>query len=98
MITLLGLPPDALVRLDGRAVTPPVSVPRAHETHNLVVDANGYQRWETSFDARSDRTVAVEMKRLAAPPPVRAATPRPRKHGGDKQPKDQSGFDGFTDL
>jgi serine/threonine-protein kinase len=98
VITLLGLPPDALVRLDGRAVTPPVSVPREPETHHLIIDANGYQRWETSFDARSDRTVAVEMKRLAAPPPVRAATPRPRKHGGDKQPKDQPGFDGFTDL
>jgi serine/threonine protein kinase len=98
VITLLGLPPDALVRLDGHAVTPPVSVPREPETHHLIIDANGYQRWETSFDARSDRTVAVEMKRLAAPPPVRAATPRPHRRGGDKPPKDQPGFDGFTDL
>jgi hypothetical protein len=98
VITLLGLPPEALVRLDGHAVTPPVSVPRDPEIHHLIIDANGYHRWETSFDARSDHTVAVEMKPVAAPPPVRAATPRPHKRGGDKPPKDQPGFDGFTDL
>ncbi len=100
VITLIGLPPEALVRLDGHAVTPPVSVPREAETHHLIVDANGYQRWETSFDARSDRTVAVDMKRLAAPQAARPATPRPRKRGGDRTPRDGNGngFDGFTDL
>jgi serine/threonine-protein kinase len=98
VITLLGLPAQALVRLDGRAVTPPVSVPREAETHHLIVDANGYQRWETSFDARTDHTVAVEMRPLPAPPPSRAATPRARKRGGDRPPREGTGFDGFTDL
>jgi hypothetical protein len=98
VITLLGLPPEALVRLDGHAVTPPVSVAREAETHHLIVDANGYQRWETSFDARNDRTVAVQLKPLAAPPTARPTTPRPHKRGGDKPSHDQPGFDGFTDL
>jgi len=98
VITLLGLPPQALVRLDGHAVTPPVAIARGSDTHRLIVDANGYQRWETSFDARNDRTVAVEMKPLAAPPAARPATPRPHKRGGDKPSHDQPGFDGFTDL
>ncbi len=97
VITLIGLPPQALVRLDGRVVESPVSVPREGETHHLIVDANGYQRWETSFDARTDHTVAVEMKRLAAAPPVaRTPNPHPHKHG-DRTPHD-TGFDGFTDL
>jgi serine/threonine protein kinase len=99
VITLIGLPPQALVRLDGHAVTSPVSVPRQAETHHLIVDANGYQRWEKSFDASSDHTVAVEMKPQVAPPSARPTTPRPRRRGGgDKTPRDQPGFDGFTDL
>ena len=98
VITLLGLPAEALVRLDGRAVTSPVSVPREAETHRLIVDANGYQRWETSFDARTDHTVAVEMRRLATPPAARPTPARPHKHGGDRTPHDAPGFDGFTDL
>ncbi len=97
VITLVGLPPQALVRLDGHAVEPPVSVPREAETHHLIVDANGYQRWETSFDARTDHTLAVEMKPSPAPPTGRTPTTRPRKHGGDHTPHD-TGFDGFTDL
>ena len=86
VITLLGLPPQALVRLDGHAVTPPVSVPREAETHQLIVDASGYQRWETSFDASKDHTVAVEMKPLAATPsraPDHAAPAQARRRRQD---------------
>ena len=87
VITLLGLPPQALVRLDGQVVTPPVAVARGSEPHHLIVDANGYQRWETSFDARTDHTLAVEMKPCDRAAGQRARRPYARTSGAATSPR-----------
>jgi hypothetical protein len=41
-IDLAGVPAAAKVRLDGRATTLPVTVPRGSDSHAMVVEAEGY--------------------------------------------------------
>jgi serine/threonine-protein kinase len=97
LITLTGLPPEAIVRVDGRAATPPLTVPRQSEMHRLLIEARGYQRKEITFDGEIDHAIAVELQRIVA----RVSKPPGTKthKRSDRPPHDSSpGFKAFTDL
>ena len=97
LITLTGLPPQAIVRVDGRAATPPLTVPRQSELHRLLIEARGYQRKEITFDGETDHAIAVEMQQIVAPVSKPPGT-KPHKRS-DRPPNESSpGFKAFTDL
>ena len=90
-VALTGLPPGASVTLDGAAVSPPLAIPRGAETHRVTVSAEGYQPAELTVDGSRDRTLSIELKKVAA------AQEKPGKahHKGEHR---HGGFSGFTDL
>jgi serine/threonine-protein kinase len=90
-IKLVGVPAGATVRLDGRAVTPPLVIPRRSETHRLTIEAEGFEPRELSIDGATDQTVAIELLKSASPPAPASTPKRKRRH-------DSPGFNGFTDL
>jgi len=93
VLTLTGVPPEAVIRLDGRQTSAPVVVPRGSETHLISVEAAGHERWEQSVDGTSDRTLAVQL--IAKPPEGR---PKAKTKQRSERSHGSRGFSGFSDL
>jgi len=97
-VTIRGVPPEATIRLDGRSVSSPVSVPVGPEKHRLTVEIGGVERWAESVDGTADRDLVFKAKPDARP------EIRPDSHAKTKSKHNKSernnapGFDGFTDL
>ncbi len=95
-IQLTGLPDGAVVRLDGKPATVPITVPRGTEPHQLAVEAAGYEPWEREIDGARERSIVVALKRQ---PPAAAATPQKTKRRSEhRHGTSKSGFSGFSDL
>jgi serine/threonine-protein kinase len=89
-VTASDAPPNALVTLDGRAVTFPIRVPReTGRRYRLAVSAPGYQPKETGFSADVDVTLKLGMTPVTRRRSAGAA--------GMKVPP-KSAVDGITDL
>ena len=97
IIRVTGLPANAIVRIDGRLVTPPVSVPRLPGEHRLLVEADGYEAADLSFDGEADRSIAVAMKKVVVPVVTKPPTAKIRKRS-EHPPHESPGFKAFTDL
>jgi serine/threonine-protein kinase len=97
-IDLAGLPVAARVRLDGRASDVPFEISRGSESHDVVVEAEGYAPLSLSVDGRADRTLTVEMKKLAPPASKEPPKPAITSHRRSEHRHGSPGFKGFTDL
>jgi eukaryotic-like serine/threonine-protein kinase len=99
-IALQGIPPGASVRLDGRPVSLPLTVPRRPEDHRLRIEAEGYAPVDLTVNGRSDRTLAVEMKKAYTPGGAEPTTAPVAKtsHKTGSHPHHSTGFHAFTDL
>jgi serine/threonine protein kinase len=99
-IKLTGVPAGAVVWLDGRRATPPLTVARGPQPHQLTIEAEGYQSKDLSIDGESNQTVAIELKKAIAP--TAAAPPSPSSSTRTKRRNERHhaapGFSGFTDL
>jgi serine/threonine protein kinase len=95
-IALQGIPPGASVRLDGQPASLPLTVPRRPEDHHVRIEAEGYEPVDLTVNGRSDRAVAVEMKKAAAPTGAAPAGKTSHKSGSHQH--HSSGFHAFTDL
>jgi hypothetical protein len=103
-IDLAGLPVAARVQLDGRATDVPFTIARGFESHAVIVEAEGYAPLSLSVDGRTDRTLTVEMKKVApkvvveGPPKKEPPKPEPTSHRRSEHRHGSPGFKGFTDL
>jgi eukaryotic-like serine/threonine-protein kinase len=97
-IDLAGLPIAARVRLDGRATDVPFTIPRGFESHAVIVEAEGYAPLTLSVDGRTDRTLTVEMTKVAPPAVKEPPKPEPTSHRRSEHRHGSPGFKGFTDL
>ncbi len=66
ILTFKGLPVGALVTMDNKKVTPPVTFPRSEESISLKVSAPGYQPFKKMVNPSRNRTVRVSMKKVVA--------------------------------
>jgi hypothetical protein len=88
--------------MDGRSVSLPVEVPRGPESHQVTVEAEGYQKLEVSIAGNSDRTLSVEMKKIARNqaqiPAASADKTDVKSHHRSEHRHGSPTFKGFTDL
>jgi hypothetical protein len=94
---LTGLPQGAIVRIDGRAATVPLTVPRGSTSHTLTVEADGYEGWERRLDATADQTIALQLRKKAAPARSASSSPSRSRHRSEHG-NGSNGFVGFSDL
>jgi hypothetical protein len=67
-VDLAGIPSGADVFLDGKAVTPPISVERSARPVILKVTASGYAAFEKAIVLSEDQTIEVSMVRKPRAP------------------------------
>jgi hypothetical protein len=81
LVELVGLPPEARVRVDGREVSgAPIQLARDTGAHQISVDAPGMQLWSVMHDARTGGRYAVSLAPEPAPAKPRGL-PRKSKSG-----------------
>lgn len=79
-LELFGLPPDARLTLDGRAVTGTLfHLPKDDGEHRIQALAEGFEPWTHTFIASRDLRVDVSMKPLPQPEPAPPPASEPKK-------------------
>jgi serine/threonine-protein kinase len=77
-IELRGIPSDAIIRLDGRASSARMSLPRAASQHVLDVSLEGKQTYRTVVTAERDQVIDVALQEVPKPTAAPGAKTKPR--------------------